>query len=132
MISILAKSGIALVLSFTLLTGAAHAAPQRAAMSHLKLAITTTSGTVWGKVKVSYKAGGKTVKHTCSTASCSYAVAKGTKVSLHQTPTDSSTWPFSQWKITAGGKSTSSSKPALKVTVSGTMKVTAVYVAGGY
>lgn len=123
----------ALLLSIALFTltmagvSGAHAAqlaqPSHAPMVKLTIKITDT-GTLWGKVKATWKGG----KASCHAATCHVKVPMDAKVTLTQTPTDTSTWPFKDWTIKQGSNTKQSKAPKLHVTVKKPVTVTAVYV----
>jgi hypothetical protein len=73
---------------------------------HIVVNITTTNGTTWGKVTADWMAHGKMMMgKVCRKAKCTYAVPHMTRVTLKETPTSPSTWPFKHWVVTgaAGG-----------------------------
>lgn len=99
----------------------------------LAIHITATGGTVWGKVRIRYIFRHRHVQRLCSKVACNLAVPAGVKIHLTQSPTDSSTWPFKQWKLHAAGSRTrvlKAAAPTFKITRNST--VIAVYVVGGY
>jgi predicted lipoprotein with Yx(FWY)xxD motif len=107
----------------------------RATMERLVIKITTTAGTVWGKVRVRYMYNHTRVHHVCSQQKCTFHVPYGVIVHLSQTPTDASTWPFKKWQIKELGMSTKSKTVTTSTTslkMDANYVVTAVYVAGGY
>jgi len=95
-----------------------------------KISITNSGSTVWGKVDLSYVYQGKTFKASCSKSSCTETVHAGVKVHLTETPTDSTTWPFSKWQIDAvnGGASRSSTNTTIDVKSHDDYNISAVYV----
>lgn len=59
----------------------------------------TSTGTVWGKVKID------PLGKTCTTATCTYKnVPLSQNLTLTETPTDSSTWPFGGWTLDGADK----------------------------
>lgn len=95
----------------------------------LTISITDTGGTVWGKVALHYASSSA----TCSQATCTYQIPSGTKVQLAETPSSSSTWPFSKWTVMSPQGTTTKKGTSLQVTMQGNLTVTAVYVLGsGY
>ncbi|GEM_PF-5244032 len=96
----------------------------------LKVKVTTTSGTTWGDVTVSYKSGGKMklVGH-CNTVSCTFHPPHMVVLYLKETAKNESTWPFKNWAITNGGKTTTKTGDKLVFEISGKQAtVQAVYV----
>jgi len=126
--SLLRATALSTAALLTLLASPAVAAKPHTAMERLTVSITKTGSTVWGRVSVSYRSGGKKITKTCSAASCSYSVAKGTKVTLKETPHNAKTWPFSKWTVSGAGKMSSMKAANTSVTISGKATVTAVYV----
>lgn len=98
----------------------------------LTIHITTTGGTVWGKVTVRYSFRHHVKRHSCARASCTFAIPSGFTLHLSQSPTNSSTWPFSRWLMHQSGSRTRPLKgraPSFKFTRNSTL--TAVYVLSG-
>jgi hypothetical protein len=114
------------VLLFATVSPAA-AAPSRASMNHLTIAITTTGGTVWGKVTATYTSNHKTVHKTCAHQKCTYQVPHGVMVHFKQTPTNTTTWPFKDWLVKTSHTATKMGA-AVNVKMQGNLTVTAVYV----
>ncbi|HZU12522.1 MAG TPA: hypothetical protein VFB58_06750 [Chloroflexota bacterium] len=87
-----------------LLVLVSQAVPAGAAGSTVKVTvkITTTGGTVWGKVRLSYTAHGMKAAKTCGKAKCSFSVPRGVQLKLKETPTNTQTWPFKGWVIKSG------------------------------
>lgn len=89
----------------------------------------TDTGTLWGIVKATYKAHGKSVTKTCSKATCSWKIPAGTKIKLSETPTNSQTWPFKDWKIAKKGSHAKTvTKTSTTFKVKGNYAVNVVYV----
>ena len=65
----------------------------------LTIGITTTGGTVWGKVLARYSFNQRQVVQVCSKRTCAFPVPHGVRVHLSQTPTDAMSWPFKNWEI---------------------------------
>jgi predicted lipoprotein with Yx(FWY)xxD motif len=65
----------------------------------LTIGITTTGGTVWGKVVARYSYDQQQVVQVCSKRTCSFPVPHGVRVHLSQTPTDAMSWPFKNWEL---------------------------------
>ncbi len=81
---------------------ARHAATEKLVV---RINATPTSSIVWGSVKITYAAAGKT--HTvgvCKTSSCTFHPPATATVTLKETPKDSASWPFKNWTVKAGGK----------------------------
>jgi len=99
-------------------------------MDSLVVKVTSTNGTVWGKVVVDYKSGGKVkMLATCSKSKCTFHPPHMVKLILKETPKNNSTWPFKHWKLANGHmKSATSMGSTLKFTISkGMATVWAVY-----
>lgn len=97
----------------------------------LVIRITTTGGTVWGKVMVHYYEHHKRFNRVCDRQLCRLNVPRGVVVHLAQTPTNAASWPFQTWRIKIlrkGMKPRTVTKqfPAFKLTQNAV--VTAVYV----
>jgi hypothetical protein len=117
-----------LVLAFS--APGVHATGAGAAKTH-KLTVTITdTGTLWGTVKVAYTAAGKSKTKTCAKTKCSWSLATGTKVTLTQTPTNSTTWPFKEWQVKTGSTKTNVTTSPLKLTMNAPYSVNALYVVG--
>jgi hypothetical protein len=75
----------------------------------LTVNITEAASTVWGTVTVTGVANtsppGQAINHTCNQVTCTFMIPKNTKLTLHQTETQHSTWPFQKWVITQNGTS---------------------------
>jgi hypothetical protein len=97
-------------------------------LSPVTISITTTNGTTWGTVTVKYTIRHQLTRHTCSAASCTLEIPKGVKVHLSQIPTNSGSWPFKDWQITAHRRMTTVMTASLVITVTGSTTVAAVYV----
>jgi hypothetical protein len=82
----------------------------------------TDTGTVWGKVTIT--PGSK----TCSAATCHYSFKQNTKMTLKETPTNRTTWPFCHW-VQNGKARTSAKTFHFKLTKA--MTVTALYTVPG-
>jgi hypothetical protein len=107
--------------------GPAAAAPSRVSMNHLTIAITTTGGTVWGKVTGTYTSNHKMVHKTCAHQKCTFQIPHGVMVHLKQTPTHPTTWPFKDWLVKTS-KTATKMGAAVNVAIMGSVTVTAVYV----
>ena len=119
---------LALSLSLGLMAAPVSASHTKASMDKLTVKITDT-GTLWGHVTVSWKAGGKTVSKTCAKATCKWSLAAGSKLTFKEKPTDSTTWPFKDWTIQKKGKKSKTVMgTSAKLTLGGTYTVTSVYV----
>jgi predicted lipoprotein with Yx(FWY)xxD motif len=102
-------------------------------VERITTSITTTGGTVWGRLTLRYAYQHRLVQHTCARTTCQFLVPFGVQVHLSQTPTHAATWPFKQWQISEIGMHTKSrishaTATSLKVTSGYTVK--AVYVVG--
>jgi hypothetical protein len=89
------------------IAGTSFAAPTHAGMDKLTVKISTSNGTVWGKVNVDYKANGMMhMAGVCNQASCSYMVPHMVKLHLTEIPKDKAMWPFGHWSVmgAAGNK----------------------------
>ena len=98
----------------------------------LVIKITKSDGTVWGKVTVDYKSGGKEkMLGACSKASCELHPPHMVKLTLKESPTHPMTWPFHAWKLTNGGmKATPEMGKTLKFEIeNGMATAKAIYVA---
>lgn len=136
------RSLLPLIASAALLaTGSvgALAAPSSAPhMDTVKVNITSTSGTVWGKVNASYTYRHATTQRSCAAANCTLHIPQGVTAHLSQTATDTSTWPFQAWHVTVKGHTRTMTANSVKVKVTGKTSITAVYVlsqsqsSGGY
>jgi hypothetical protein len=111
------------------------ASPARASHRHaavrmnaVTIAITTTSGTVWGSVTAKYTYQHHLLSRSCAAASCTTRIPQGVTVHFSQTAKDSSTWPFKSWQLTANHKTRTVTSNAPAVKVNGPMIVSAVYV----
>jgi predicted lipoprotein with Yx(FWY)xxD motif len=91
----------------------------------LSVNITTTGGTVWGRVIVRYIFGGRLVGLSCVQASCSFIVPGGVKVHLRQLPTNTTTWPFREWLVRPSHRVVS--KGSLTLTMKRSLTVRAIY-----
>jgi len=91
----------------------------------LTVKISNTGSTVWGTVALSpAQTGGK-----CKKSTCKYKVAKGTALTLTETPTSASSWPFCGWKVNGKKKGNATT---LNVTIpSKSTVVAAVYTLPG-
>jgi hypothetical protein len=96
--------------------------------SSVTISITSTSGYTWGTVTARYAVGHRTTSHTCSSARCVLRVPQGATVHLSQVPTNSSTWPFKDWQISARNHTRLVMSPSVAIKVSGKTLVTAVYI----
>jgi predicted lipoprotein with Yx(FWY)xxD motif len=96
--------------------------------ARLTVHVTTTGGTVWGKVVVRYASGGRTVSQTCAAATCHLAVPVGAIVHFSQKPLNAATWPFHGWRIKNAGRTRTLSKSAPSIKIGGNSTVTAIYV----
>jgi predicted lipoprotein with Yx(FWY)xxD motif len=94
----------------------------------LTVRITTTGSTVWGKVTVRYQNGGRTVTHTCASASCRFAVSAGITARFSQSPVNAATWPFHAWRMKAGTHTRTVMGAGASFSIRGNSTVTAVYV----
>ena len=108
-------------------------------VERLTIHITATGASVWGHVTASYDLNGKLVQRSCAQSACRLAVPFGARVSLTQSPTNLSTWPFAAWKIkTVPGKASARvvKRPTTSLHMTKVYTVTAVYVltsaGGGY
>ncbi len=122
--------GSVLICSFLLAgLGSVYAARPAASMDHLTVKVTKTAK-VWGTVTVDYKHKGKLkMVGSCSKAKCTFKVPHMAKLVLTEKPNTPTTWPFKDWKVTNGGKTTTSKAKKLKFTISGgKATVKAVYV----
>ncbi|HZU13393.1 MAG TPA: hypothetical protein VFB58_11185 [Chloroflexota bacterium] len=99
-------------------------------MAAVTISITTT-GTVWGKVTSKYTVKGRTTTRSCATATCTLRVPRGATLHLSQSPIDSSTWPFKDWKVTVNHRTSTMMGSAISVKVSGIVRVKAIYVVAG-
>ena len=106
--------------TFIAVSSAVPASANVLAPGKLTVSITNT-GTQWGKVKVS------SINKTCAKASCSYKVKVGTKLTLTEKATDSSTWPFCGWTLNGKSKGTASK---LSFKMGSKDKVSVTYGAG--
>jgi hypothetical protein len=95
---------------------------RRAATGTLTINITKASGTVWGKVLV------KPINKTCTATNCKYKVKVGTKLTLTERPTNSTAWPFSNWKRNGKNDGTSAT---VKFKMAESDKVSAIYMLPG-
>jgi hypothetical protein len=81
-------------------------------------------------VSVRYTVADHRFRSACAASTCSFTVPAGITLHLTQTPTNSATWPFKEWKVTLAGSHRAqllmSNTVALKLERSG--KITAVYV----
>src|SRR5579871_6992109 len=96
----------------------------------LTVKITTTGKTVWGWVWASWQSPqtGVSTKKKCSTSRCVWLVPAGVIVHLTQRAKDSSTWPFSTWKILGGGTTRHVTTTSFGLTMTHSYTVTATYV----
>jgi hypothetical protein len=109
------------------------ASPSRhalAVMDPVTIKITTTGTTVWGTVKAYYTVNGARVNKSCVKTKCTIKAPQGVALHLKQTPTNSSTWPFQDWKLTSGGNTKTVAGSSTSFKVKGKSTVTAVYVLG--
>jgi hypothetical protein len=106
-------------------TSQRHAAVR---MNAVTIAITTTSGNVWGSVTAKYTYQHHLVSRSCAAASCTTRIPQGVTVHFSQSAKDSSTWPFKSWQLTTNHKTRTVTSSAPAVKVNGPMSVTAVYV----
>lgn len=109
-------------------SGTALATPSHTQMRTVTIAVTTTSGTVWGRVKATYTVHGHTTTHTCSRAKCTIHVPQGVMLHLRQTPISSMTWPFKDWTVKMGQHTRTLKANTITVKITGSTRVTAVYV----
>lgn len=61
--------------------------------------ITSTAGTVWGKVMLHYYDHHKRFNRVCTRRLCRLTVPRGVVVHLAQKPTNAASWPFQKWQI---------------------------------
>lgn len=110
--------------------GTSFAATTHTAKDTLTVKITKASGTVWGKVTVDYKSGGKwKMLGSCKKAKCKMHPPAMVKLQLKEKPVDSTTWPFKDWKVKNGGKTTTKMGKKLKFEIKGSKAtVKAIYV----
>ena len=101
-------------------------------MVTFKINITNT-GTTWGTVAIKGKYNGKSFSKSCGNQTCSYVFHAGVTLSLTQTATDSSSWPFQKWVVTSadGGVNKSSTASSIKVESNDSYTVDADYVLAG-
>jgi hypothetical protein len=106
----------------------AGAAPSHAAMNRLTIAITTTSGSVWGKVTARYTWSHKNALKSCSQTKCTFQIPHGAMLHVKQTATNTATWPFKDWvvKTSRGTATKMGSSVSMKMNANAT--VTAVYI----
>jgi hypothetical protein len=97
-------------------------------MDRLRVSITTTSGTVWGNVTASYSYRHKSIKRSCTATKCQLQIPNGAKMHLTQVPTDATTWPFKAWQIRSSKGTRTLTTRSIKVKMTGTLAITAVYV----
>jgi Ice-binding-like len=87
--------------------GTSVAATHNTARDSLTVKVTKAAGIVWGTVTVEYMLNGS--MHTigrCHQTTCHFSPPHMVQLHLLQEPVNSTTWPFNQWKLTNGGKST--------------------------
>jgi hypothetical protein len=107
-------------------------------MDAVTLKITVTGSTVWGTVNAKYTFQQHTTTRSCSAASCRLHIPQGVTLHLSQTPADSATWPFQDWRVKSPQRTRTMSASSIKVKVTGTLSVKAIYVlaqsssTGGY
>ncbi len=97
------------------------AAPAHSAMQTLVVKISPPNGSgTWGSVTVDYKSGGMThMLGRCKAVKCTYHVPEMAKVILKEKPSNPSTWPFKDWKLTDGGKTKTYMGAKLKFEIMG-------------
>lgn len=116
--SVLAVAVLVVATAATSFAAPSHSKSQ-ATKLQLTIHITKASGIVWGKVTNNVNS------KVCSKTTCTYKIAKGKKVKLTETPKDSTTWPFKDWKLN-GKKKGSSATLSFKMSKAETAK--AIYV----
>jgi hypothetical protein len=97
-------------------------------MLPVKIDITATGGTVWGKVKAQYRFQSQTFHKSCDSARCTLRIPQGVTVHLSQSATDSSTWPFKKWQVREHNKTKTMTSGSISLKAVGNVTVTAVYV----
>ena len=108
-----------------------NAAAHHTSMDSLVIKITKSSGILWGHVSVDYLKNGKTeMLPTCKAAKCTLHPPHMVKLTLRETPTHPTTWPFHAWKLTNGHmKATTSMGKTLKFEIdNGMATVWAKYI----
>ena len=102
----------------------------------LTVNITATGGTVWGTVTVRYTYKGHTVTRATSQTVSTFTIPRGVTVHLQQQPASASSWPFKQWTIGQGAKSSTTGAAALSFKMNHNYQATALYIfqasSGGY
>jgi hypothetical protein len=95
----------------------------------VKIAATPTSPTIWGSVKVTYKSGGHVhTVGTCPKAGCTFHPPTKMKLSLVETPRNSTTWPFKNWKVKTGTSTKTYTSKTISLSIMGAKAtVTATY-----
>src|SRR5437868_579163 len=76
--------------------------PHKMMQDTITVKITKSNGTTWGKVFPEWKnSNGKLVMgNVCKSASCTYTIPHMTRITLTQSPTHKTTWPFKHWTVT--------------------------------
>jgi predicted lipoprotein with Yx(FWY)xxD motif len=95
----------------------------------VKVNVTTSEGTVWGRVTLSFRSHGRKIKKVCVKSACTFHVPLGVSAKLQESAR-SATWPFSGWEIQSASGSTTSSKSKISLSVTQNYVVTAEYVLG--
>jgi len=122
---VIAATSLGILGAGTALAAPQHGRARTAATKYgtLTINITDTGGTVWGTVSA------KPLKKSCDKSKCTFTKIKiGTKITLTETPTDSSTWPFNGWTLNKKG---AGSATTLTFKMAKTDNVTATYVVPG-
>ena len=105
-----------------------------APMVTFKINITNT-GTTWGTVTIKGKYLKKPFTKTCASQTCTLELHAGVQLSLAQSPTDGTTWPFQMWEVKSadGHVDNTPTTSSIKVTSNDDYTISADYVAsGGY
>jgi len=103
-----------------------------APMVVFKINITNT-GTTWGTVKIKGTYLKKPFTNTCAKQACTLSLHAGVQLTLSQTPTDETTWPFQMWEVKSadGHVNTTPTTSSIKVMSNDDYRISADYVAGG-
>lgn len=99
----------------------------------LNIRITATGATVWGRVTATYTRNGQRVQQLCSSSSCRLAVPQGSRITLEQSATSASTWPFAEWTIKRASRAgiRVDRHPAIVLRANRGLTVGVVYVVAG-
>lgn len=105
-------------------------------VQRLTIHITATGDTVWGTVTVRYTYHGRVVRRSTSQAVSTIALPRGVTVHLTQQAYSTSSWPFKQWTVTEGQRSSILGASTVTLKANRNYQVTALYVlataSGGY